>query len=61
MSSTSDPVKILAKAETAKNHKGWFGGNKLDEAAELYSQAATGFKLQKNLQAAAAVFHNPFN
>jgi hypothetical protein len=52
---SSDPVKILAEAEKAKVHKGWFGGNKLDEASELFGQAAVGFKLQKNLQAAAAV------
>ncbi|KAL3894362.1 MAG: hypothetical protein SGCHY_005320 [Lobulomycetales sp.] len=49
-------LPVLEQADAAKKHKGWFGGNKLDEASELYAQAATGFKLQKNLQAAAAAY-----
>ncbi|KAJ3226960.1 vesicular-fusion protein S17 [Clydaea vesicula] len=51
-----DPYKILAEAEKAHSYKGWFGQNKLDEAAELYTKAANQFKLQKKLKEAGDCF-----
>ncbi|KAI9293333.1 TPR-like protein [Neoconidiobolus thromboides FSU 785] len=39
--------KYLADAQTKEKYKGWFGGDKLDEAYELYNQAGNSFKLAK--------------
>jgi alpha-soluble NSF attachment protein len=46
--SDSQAQSLLKKAEEKENYKSWFGGNKLDEAYDLYQQAANGFKLSKN-------------
>ena len=46
--SDSQAQSLFKKAEEKENYKSWFGGNKLDEAYDLYQQAANGFKLSKN-------------
>jgi alpha-soluble NSF attachment protein len=38
---------LLMKATKKANYTGWFGGNKYEEAAELYGRAANQFKLAK--------------
>ncbi len=52
----SDPSSLLAEANKKENHKGWFGGNKLDEAQELYGRAANGFKLAKQFKQSGDAF-----
>lgn len=42
-----DALNLLREAEKKENYTGWFGGNKLDEAAELYARAGNNFKLAK--------------
>ncbi|KAJ3166716.1 hypothetical protein HDU88_003199 [Geranomyces variabilis] len=46
----------LAEAEKKANHRGWFGGNKLEEASELYGKAANAFKLSKKWKEAGDAF-----
>jgi len=48
--------KFLAEAEGKETHKGWFGGNKLDEAYDLYQQAGNSFKLAKCWKEAGEAF-----
>jgi hypothetical protein len=43
----SDASSLLAEAKKKETHKGWFGGNKLEESQELYGRAANAFKLAK--------------
>lgn len=43
----SDPNQIFAEAQKKENSKSWFGGNKLDEAQDLYGRAGNAFKLKK--------------
>lgn len=50
--------KFLAEAEDKEHHKGWFGGNKLDEAYDLYQQAANSFKLAKCWKEAGEAFES---
>lgn len=38
---------LLAEADKKASHKGWFGGNKLEDASDLYAKAANAFKLAK--------------
>ena len=35
MSSEQEAYQLLEEAEKKAKHKGWFGGNKLDEASDL--------------------------
>jgi hypothetical protein len=35
MDSEHEGYQLLEEAEKKAKHKGWFGGNKLDEASEL--------------------------
>jgi len=39
--------QLLADAEKKAKYTGWFGGNKLEEAAELFQRAANQLKLAK--------------
>ena len=43
----SNPQQLLVEAEKKEKHTGWFGGNKLEEASDLYNRAANAFKLNK--------------
>ncbi|KAI8047697.1 soluble NSF attachment protein [Syncephalis plumigaleata] len=48
MSSAEQEARdLLMKATKKANYTGWFGGNKYEEAAELYGRAANQFKLAK--------------
>ncbi|KAJ2998355.1 hypothetical protein HDV02_004570 [Globomyces sp. JEL0801] len=55
-SSMSDPYALLAEADKKSKTKGWFGGNKMDEAAELFGRAANAFKLQKKFKESGDAF-----
>ncbi|KAI9022521.1 soluble NSF attachment protein [Hyaloraphidium curvatum] len=48
--------QLLAQAKKAASYTGWFGGNKLDEAAELYQKAANRFQLAKKWKEAGDAF-----
>ena len=50
MSTTPDGFKLNEEAEKALKYKSFFGGNKLEEAADLFLQAANAFKLSKQLK-----------
>ncbi|KAI8902255.1 soluble NSF attachment protein [Globomyces pollinis-pini] len=52
----SDPYALLAEADKKSKTKGWFGGNKMDEAAELFGRAANAFKLQKKFKESGDAF-----
>ncbi len=54
MPADGDARQLLAEAEKKAKYTGWFGGNKLEEASELYVRAANGFKLAKQC---IGVFH----
>ncbi|PVU92864.1 hypothetical protein BB559_003567 [Furculomyces boomerangus] len=43
----SEARDLLSKANKKAEQKGWFGGRKYDEAAELYERAANQFKIAK--------------
>ncbi|KAJ3016409.1 hypothetical protein HKX48_004050 [Thoreauomyces humboldtii] len=51
-----DARNCLVEAEKKASHKGWFGGNKLEDAADLYSKAANAFKLAKKWKEAGDAF-----
>ncbi|EEB09687.1 alpha SNAP [Schizosaccharomyces japonicus yFS275] len=58
---TADPEQLMkAAAKKAKGGSGFSaffgGGNKYDEAGELYMDAANGFRLQKDLRSAGIAF-----
>lgn len=44
---SQDPDFLFAEAEKKSTQKGWFGGNKLDEAADLYGRAGNAYKLKR--------------
>jgi alpha-soluble NSF attachment protein len=48
--------ELLAKADKKASYTGWFGGNKYEEAAELYGRAANQFKLAKLWKEAGDAF-----
>ncbi|CAG8500170.1 4620_t:CDS:2 [Ambispora gerdemannii] len=52
---------ILAKADKKATTFGWFGGNKFEEASELYSKAANSFKLAKRWKEAGDAFMKAAN
>ena len=43
----SDAEALLQEARKKATTKTFFGGNKLDEAADLFGRAANAFKLKK--------------
>lgn len=43
----ADADALWAEANKKATQKTFFGGNKLDEAADLYGRAANAFKLKK--------------
>ncbi len=45
--SEKEAKKLLEDAEKLKDYKGWFGGNKMEEAADTYMRAANAFKVLK--------------
>ena len=47
MSTEKDAKNYLAEAEKMANYKGWFGSNKMEEAADTYNKAGNAFKLLK--------------
>jgi alpha-soluble NSF attachment protein len=46
----NEGLRLMAEGDEKFNHKGWFGGNKWDEAADLYGRAGNAFKLQKQFK-----------
>lgn len=42
-----NPDALMLEAEKKKNHVGWFGGNKMEEAADLFQRAANAYKVAK--------------
>ncbi|RKP24515.1 soluble NSF attachment protein, partial [Syncephalis pseudoplumigaleata] len=48
---------LLVRATKKANYTGWFGGNKYEEAAELYGRAANQFKLAKLWKEAGDCFY----
>jgi alpha-soluble NSF attachment protein len=44
---SSNGARLLEEALKKEKTKGWFGGNKKDEAADLYGRAGNAFKLEK--------------
>ncbi|KAI8923368.1 soluble NSF attachment protein [Entophlyctis helioformis] len=56
MASMTDGPGLMAEAERKAKAKGWFGGNKLDEAADLYGRAGNAFKLAKKLRESGDAF-----
>ncbi|KAI8053706.1 soluble NSF attachment protein [Syncephalis plumigaleata] len=58
MSSAEQEARdLLMKATKKANYTGWFGGNKYEEAAELYGRAANQFKLAKLWKEAGDCFY----
>eukprot|EP00842_Homolaphlyctis_polyrhiza_P004679 jgi/Hompol1/5211/HPOL_004235-RA len=51
-----DGPKLLAEANKKATTKGWFGGIKYDEAADLYGRAGNAFKLSKKMREAGDAF-----
>ncbi|KAI9203067.1 soluble NSF attachment protein [Polychytrium aggregatum] len=56
-----EAIGHLQEAVKKANYTGWFGGNKLDEAAELYAKAANSFKLAKKWQEAGDAYISQAN
>ncbi|KAG9296390.1 hypothetical protein G9A89_014982 [Geosiphon pyriformis] len=54
--SERDAQNLLAKADKKATTFGWFGGNKFEEASELYNKAANTFKLAKRWKEAGDAF-----
>ncbi|KAJ3085664.1 vesicular-fusion protein S17 [Quaeritorhiza haematococci] len=54
--SEREAVQLLAQADKKAKQTGWFGGNKADEAAELYAKAANSFKLAKKWKEAGDAY-----
>ena len=48
--------ELLTQARAKLSYKGWFGGNKLDEAAELFVKAANRFQMAKKWKEAGDAF-----
>jgi alpha-soluble NSF attachment protein len=48
MSSNTEANDLVAQAKKKASYSGWFGGNKFDEAADLYQRAANSYKLSKD-------------
>ena len=46
----------MAEAEKKAKTKGWFGGNKFDEAAEIYSRAGNAYRLSKKWKQSGDAF-----
>ncbi|KAI9004124.1 soluble NSF attachment protein [Gaertneriomyces semiglobifer] len=51
-----DAREALQEADRKASHKGWFGGNKLEDAGDLYAKAANSFKLAKKWKEAGDAF-----
>jgi len=47
----------VAKADKKAASLGWFGGNKFEEASELYNKAANTFKLGKRCKLTLVPLH----
>lgn len=54
----SDPQELLSQAEKKANSTAsWFMGNKYEEAADLYTQAANQFRQSKRCKFVHSSFH----
>ncbi|KAJ3272259.1 hypothetical protein HDV01_005798 [Terramyces sp. JEL0728] len=53
---SQDPDFLYAEAEKKSTQKGWFGGNKLDEAADLYGRAGNAYKLKREFKKSGDAF-----
>ncbi|KAJ3256908.1 hypothetical protein HK103_005026 [Boothiomyces macroporosus] len=53
---SQDPDFLFAEAEKKSTQKGWFGGNKLDEAADLYGRAGNAYKLKREFKKSGEAF-----
>ncbi|KAI9144307.1 soluble NSF attachment protein [Paraphysoderma sedebokerense] len=54
--SAAEAEALIEKAEKKLNSFGWFGGNKFEEAGELYTKAGNSFKLAKKWKEAGDAF-----
>lgn len=45
---SSSGASLKAEADQLASYKGWFGGNKKEDAADTYARAANAYKLEKN-------------
>jgi len=54
--SESEAIEYLKEAEKASNYKSFFGGNKNEEASELYNKAGNQFKLLKKWKESGDAF-----
>ncbi|KAJ3123565.1 hypothetical protein HK098_001820 [Nowakowskiella sp. JEL0407] len=54
--SAREAQALLEQANKKSKQTGWFGGNKLDEAADIYASAANSFKLAKKWKEAGDAF-----
>ncbi|KAJ3102614.1 hypothetical protein HDU97_000398 [Phlyctochytrium planicorne] len=59
--SEKEALQLLDQAEKKAKYTGWFGANKLDEAADLYARAANAFKLAKMWKEAGDSFLSQAN
>ncbi|KAJ3218981.1 hypothetical protein HDU67_003345 [Dinochytrium kinnereticum] len=59
--SEKEALSLLDQAEKKAKYTGWFGTNKLDEAADLYARAANCFKLAKMWKEAGDAFISQAN
>ncbi|KAJ1551691.1 hypothetical protein HK405_014030, partial [Cladochytrium tenue] len=57
----AEAAKLIREAEKAAAYKSWFGGTRLDEAADLYSRAANSFKLAKQWREAGDAYISQAN
>lgn len=59
--SDREALALLAKADKKATTFGWFGSNKFEDAAELYTKAANSFKLAKRWKEAGDAFSKAAN
>lgn len=61
--SLNEAKDLIASASKKESHQGWFGSNKLDEAADLYARAGNIYKIHKSCKflLAYSTFRNFFS
>jgi alpha-soluble NSF attachment protein len=47
MTTERDAIDCLKEADKLAKYTGWFGGNKQEDAADMYNKAANAFKMAK--------------
>lgn len=55
--SETEAQELMAKADKKANSTSWFGGNKHEEAADLYARAANSYKMAKLWNEAGNAFN----